>query len=138
MYRSVRLLTPLAVSLIGGACAGATIGSGVGDAHLLQPPYYAGNDDAPDGRIAHAPIVYQRGSTQSPIFEPPGDPGSPIAALLAEMNAYLDGLGVTTRLVAADAVRGTRPDVIFGCTTDGAGECEPEPGADTTDLARRT
>jgi hypothetical protein len=138
MHGSKRILASLAVSLIAGACAGATIGSGVGDAHLLRPPYYAGNGDVPNGRIVHAPIVYQRGSTQSPIFEPSGDAASPVAALLAEMNAYLESLGATTRLTSLGDAPGVRPDVIFGCRTDAAGECEPEPGADTTDLARRT
>lgn len=130
-------LFPLALAATG--CAGATVGSGVGDAHLLQPPYYAGNDVARGGtRFAHAPITYQRGSTQSPIFEPPGDAGSPIAALLTAMNVYLDSLGATRRVAAIATAPGTRPDVLFGCTTDAAGECEPQPGEDTTDLSRRT
>ena len=129
---------PFAIVGLAAACAGATVGSGVGDAYLLRPPYYAGSGGTPSGRIVHAPITYQRGSTQSPIFEPPGDAGSPVAALLAEMNAYLQTLGATMPLPAADAAPGIRPDVIFGCTTDAAGECVPEPGADTTDLSRRT
>lgn len=128
----------LAIPGVAAACAGATIGSGVGDAYLLRPPYYAGSGDMTAGRVVHAPITYQRGSTQSPIFEPPGDAGSPVAALLAEMNAYLETLRVTTPLAAAGTAPGIRPDVMFGCTTDAAGECVPEPGADTTDLSRRT
>ena len=111
------------------ACAtGSTFRSGVGDAHLDRAPYYAGRAVAPDsGRIAHVPVVYQRGGSQSPMFDPEGGPQSPIASLLREMNAYLDSLGVTTRITAWPP-RGTPPDVQFGCATDMPDECAEEGG----------
>jgi hypothetical protein len=124
-----------ALLLLGAACAttGSTFRSGVGDAHLESPPYYAGarvsRETTP--RIMHLPIGYQRGAAQSPIFDPAGGAGTPTAALLADMNAFLDSLGVTTRIdMATGASRGTPPDVHFGCETRGGDECvsdESEP-----------
>ncbi|HEX6059386.1 MAG TPA: hypothetical protein VFZ11_10265 [Gemmatimonadaceae bacterium] len=120
----------LALPAVLGACAtGSTFRSGVGDAHLERAPYYAGQSVSADaGRIAHVPVVYQRGGAQSPIFDPEGGPASPVAALLRDMNAYLDSLGVTTRITAWPP-QGTPPDVQFGCATDGVGEeCAEEGG----------
>ena len=122
--RAARGLALLAVALLGTACAttGATFGSGVGDRLVERPPYYAGAAVTPSAtRPAHLPVAYQRGAEQSPIFEPAGGASSPVAALLAEMNAYLDSLGRTTPLATAPA--GTPPDVRFGCETDAAGDC---------------
>jgi hypothetical protein len=116
------------------ACAttGATFRSGVGDAFPEHPPYYAGaaagGGAADAGRIGHLPIVYQRGAAQASIFDPEAGPGTPVGALLGEMNAYLDSLGaarnVTVRLVEGGRVsavthRATTapPDVAFGCIT---------------------
>jgi hypothetical protein len=123
--RAAALLALLACT---AACAttGATLGSGVGDALLEHPPYYAGRPVAADStRVAHWPLAYQAGGTQSPSFDPPGGSGTPVAALLAEMNAYLDSLGVSSRIAAAPA--GTPPDVRFHCESDPAGpddECK--------------
>ncbi|HEU4563071.1 MAG TPA: hypothetical protein VFS05_00425 [Gemmatimonadaceae bacterium] len=106
------------------ACAttGATFRSGVGDRILKDPPYYAGASVAGDtARVGHLPVGYQRGGSQAPIFDPAGGAGTPVAALLAEMNAYLDSLGATVRIGAAPA--GTPPDVRFGCETDAMDEC---------------
>lgn len=102
------------------ACAttGSTFRSGVGDAYRTHPPYYAGGrvPNRAVSRVAHLPIVYQRGAAQAPIFDPAAGAGTPTAALLADMNRYLDSLALTTRIdVAADAPRGTPPDVQFGC-----------------------
>jgi hypothetical protein len=122
--------------VLGAACAttGSTLGSGVGDAHLESPPYYAGARVSRQAtqRIVHLPIGYQRGAAQSPIFDPPAASGTQTAALLAEMNAFLDSLGVTTRIdAAAGASRGTPPDVHFGCPTDPSDEdCESQRGSD--------
>ena len=120
------------------ACAGSTIGSGVGDRILEHPPWYAGDRVSADTRIAHLPISYQRGSQNDPIFEPSGDPGTPVAALLADMNRYLDSLGVTTRVAATSGIRGTPPDVMFGCVTDATGDCAPDPLGAPVDVSRRT
>ena len=121
-----------------GSCAGSTLGSGVGDRQLEHPPWYAGARVDSDTRVAHFPIAYQRGTQGSPIFEPSGDPGTPIAALLAEMNRYLDSLAVSSPIRVAGAVRGTPPDVMFGCATDASGECAPDPLGQPVDINRRT
>lgn len=111
------------------ACAstGATFRSGVGDAFLEHPPYYAGNTREATSRdtthIGHLPIAFQRGASQPSIFDPRDGSGSAIDRLLEAMNAYLDSLGVSTRLaegrrVSAVAHAATQhpPDVRFGCT----------------------
>lgn len=105
------------------ACAGSTLGSGVGDAFLENPPYYAGGPVAPTGRIAHLGIAYQRGATQEPLFEPANESGSPIAALLRDMNAYLDSLGATVRVAPPSAAPGRSPDVMFSCETAPDSDC---------------
>lgn len=93
----------LAISVL-TACSstGATFRSGVGDAFPEHPPYYAGVPrqavGADASRIGHLPIVFQRGASQGAMFDPSSGPGTPTAALLAEMRAYL---------------------VRFGCLTDG-------------------
>ena len=124
-HRLVALATP---ALLAACATGSTFRSGVGDAHLERAPYYAGRTISPDsGRIAHLPVVYQRGGSQSPIFDPEGGAGSAVSGLLREMNAYLDSLGVTTR-VTVWPPRGTSPDVQFGCATDLPDECAEEGG----------
>jgi hypothetical protein len=112
-----------AVIFATGACAGTTIGSGVGDAYLERPPFYAGAAVADTGRTGHLGIAYQRGATQETIFEPSAESGSPVAALLREMNRYLDSLGASVRVVAASTAPGRAPDVQFSCETNPEGEC---------------
>ena len=126
--RRSRVALLLALTLPAAACAttGATLGSGVGDALLEHPPFYAGARVSGDtGRVAHLPVAYQRGAMHAPMFDPPGGSGTATAALIADMNAYLDSLGVTARRAAPP--RGTPPDVRFGCETDPGGpddECK--------------
>src|SRR5258705_12492029 len=73
------------------ACAttGATFRSGVGDAFVDAPPYYAGAKDTravrDTGAIGHLPITYQRGGGQPTTFDPPPGAGMPIGALLVDM-----------------------------------------------------
>lgn len=113
----------LLLSTFGCATTGATVGSGVGERHLAHPPYYAGAGPGEaavsEAPIGYLPIVYQRGATDAPMFDPP--PGGAMVALLAEMNAYLDSLlttvaggGGTVLVVRHDL---TPPDVQFGCAT---------------------
>ena len=118
--RRAPLVMPL---LLATACAGSTLRSGVGDAVLEHPPYYAGRAVRDTARVGHLPVAYQRGSSQAPIFDPAGDSGTAVAALLAEMNAYLDSLGVTARVASGVTPPGTPPDVQFGCVTDPVGDC---------------
>ena len=115
------------------ACAGSTVGSGVGDRMLEEPPYYAGRLLPVEGQaFGIMPIGYQRGAAQSPIFEPEGEAGSALASLLDDMNAYLaDSLGVGTVMVDANVLPGTAMDVMFRCATDGLDDCEyPAEGGD--------
>src|SRR5690606_7273297 len=103
-----------------------TLGSGVGDALREHPPYYAGRAPAAGqaaARLGHLPIAYQRGASQSAIFDPAES--GPVAELLRRMNARLDELGVSTRLVeggrvsaVAHAATRVPPDVRFGCITE--------------------
>ena len=120
-----------ALCIVAAACAtGATFRSGVGDAHLESPPYYAGQRVTSAPRAVHLPIGYQRGAAQSPFFDPAATRGTATAALLADMNAFLDSLGVSTRVAAvAGAPPGTPPDVHFGCAAHpGDEDCEEARG----------
>jgi hypothetical protein len=141
-----RTLTPVLL-LLTAACAtaGSTFRSGVGDAHLEHPPWYAGASAsvvaADRSAIGHLPIAYQRGAAQSSLFDPRSGPGTPIGDLLAEMNAYLDSLtasaGVSVRLldasgaVAAPPGNAVPPDVRFGCPPENGlpgNDCAPRDG----------
>jgi len=112
-------------SLALSACAGATVGSGVGDAFLDHPPYYAGAASPSAGdnvEPGHIPVAYQRGAAQAPIFDPSAT--DEMAALLTDMNAYLDSLGMSRRVVQGGKVSAVThaatihpPDVQFGCVT---------------------
>ena len=127
--RSLRRVTLAGPTLLAAlsvtACSstGATFRSGVGDAFPEHPPYYAGASRATVGadasRTGHLPIVFQRGASQSEIFDPKSGPGAPTAVLLAEMRAYLDTLvGSASSRLSAPAGAGVPPDVRFGCLTD--------------------
>lgn len=98
----------------GCASTGSTLGSGVGDELLDQPPWYAGGSAINSGPIAHVPITFQRGATDAEIFDLKSKPGTAVAGLLAEMNAYLDSLAAT-RPLRGVRTAGTPPDVQFGC-----------------------
>lgn len=112
-----------AVACAACATTGATFRSGVGDAFLEHPPYVAGAEVSA-GRVGHVPVGYQRGSAQPEIFDPSAGPKTPMARLLAEMNAELDSLGATVPVLArGETPRGTPPDVFFGCETDASGDC---------------
>lgn len=138
------LLAPT-VALLLGACAstGATFNSGVGDAFPDEAPWYAGARTTPVAaagtRVGILPVLYQRGATQSEIFDPKATTDSPMGTLLRDMNAYLDSLTaangtVPVRLDAAPvSVAGAvAPDVRFGCMTEDNlpdGDCATPGGA---------
>ena len=108
------------------ATAGATYQSGVAPKSFEHPPFYAGATVAAGAsRIAHFPIRFQRGAEQPASFEPDSAKGTPVAALLAEMNAFLDSLS-PTRITPKSAEVGTPPDVRFGCVTAVFGDCQDE------------
>ena len=120
-------------SILASACAstGATYRSGVAPRMFDRAPYYTGAAVAPsDSRIAHVRIRYQLGAEQPAIFEPKADSASPAAQLVAEMNRYLDSLGVTVG-IAKNGEQGTPPDVHFSCRTSPVGSCydQDEDGA---------
>src|SRR5687768_16219671 len=123
MLTSIRASFTGAIFVTSVACAGSTLGSGVGDAYHERPPFYAGGPVTSAGRIAHLGIAYQRGATQEPIFDPANESGSPIAALLRDMNAYLDSLDASVHVTASSAGPGRSPDVMFSCETTSDGDC---------------
>jgi hypothetical protein len=114
--------------LLVSGCTGATVGSGVGDAMLQHPPYYAGAASAHSVQsVARLPIAWQSGASDLPIFEPKSKAGSPVARLVNEMNAYLDSLWSASKVGGAaigSAPGGTPPDVSFGCNVRYGDDCE--------------
>ena len=129
VHRALVSLSLIAIAALSTACAstGATYRSGVAPKSFEQPPFYAGAAvEAGQARAAHLPIRYQRGAEQAALFEPKGGSGSTAESLVAEMNAYLDSLGVSARLKPMAAEVGTVPDVHFGCNLDATGDCVEE------------
>ena len=109
------------------ACAttGATFRSGVGDSFLEHPPYYAGKRVAevqPAPRIVHFPVEFQRGASQAPMFDPASGQGSSVAALLTDINTFLDSLSGAA-LPAIGGKGHVAPNVYFGCDSDPSGDC---------------
>ena len=122
----IRILVAASL-LVSTACAstGATFRSGVGDRFLEHPPYYAGAAASSGASaIAMFPVHYQRGASQPPFLDPGAGKGSATAALLADMNAWLDSLRLTRASLSAATIRGTAPDVHFGCEQDATDDCE--------------
>jgi hypothetical protein len=126
----VRARLPGPALLLAGAwllagCAGATLGSGVGDRYLEHPPWQAGRPARSAGPVGHLPVAWQRGAAQAPVFDPADGPDSPVQALLDDLNHHLARMGATVPLEPGRARRGTPPDVMFGCAPDAADECAP-------------
>jgi len=116
MRRNAPVFTiTLAVLTTACASSGATHQSGVAPKSFDRPPFYAGAEMPNVSRVAHLPIRYQRGAEQGAQFEPRGATGAPAAALVAEMNAYLDSLAASAKLSPTSAEMGSAPDVHFGC-----------------------
>ena len=128
MFRSILRTGLCAAAFATPGCAGATLGSGVGDRLIQRPPFYSGDVPVDETPLLHLPIGYQPGASQAPIFDPAVGPGTPIARLLADMNRHLDSIGVSSRI--ADLPQGTPPDVQFGCLTDPSGDCHEEQAGD--------
>ncbi|MGH7637971.1 MAG: hypothetical protein ACREOK_10000, partial [Gemmatimonadaceae bacterium] len=121
-------ITSIALLTLLTACAttGSTFRSGVGDRQLEHPPWYAGQaiaslQSAPT--IAAVPIEFQRGASQSGIFDPASGVGSAVAALLSEMNATLDSIFTGRTLVAVTGAGVVPPNVYFGCEYDATNDC---------------
>lgn len=122
----MKAILTAALALVTAACAttGATYKSGVGDRFLEHPPWYAGDQAAAPARIAHLPVLYQRGASQASFLDPAAGSGTPTGALIAEMTAWLDSLGLTSPITRGTRLTGTPPDVMFGCEQRGGDECE--------------
>lgn len=109
----------------GCATTGATFRSGVGDSFPMHPPYYAGQKVAPRQRVGYFPIVFQRGATQEENFDPKSDMNSPLGMLVADMNRFVDSLGIARPLAENLVVPGTPPNVEFGCIrTESPYDCD--------------
>lgn len=110
--------------LVLGACTGATVGSGVGETRLERGPWYAGRTaGAQVSRVAFLPVAWQPGASQSPMFDPEGGEGTPVAELLRVMTEYVAELDRERLVGPVEAPLGTPPDVHFGCETDGMNDC---------------
>jgi hypothetical protein len=109
--------------LQGCATTGATYRSGVPDTGFSRPPYVAGVRPLPGRAIVHVPIVFQGGAVLPELFDLRTGDGSPVAALVAEMNAHLVGRGVSVPAGHGATPRGTPPDVRFGCERIPGDEC---------------
>lgn len=125
---AARALLHVLLPVAAAACAGTTVGSGVGEASLDRPPFYAGRLAAAGEATGYLPIVYQAG--EDPIFEPEQGPGSALHDMIAEMNAWLESAGPGKRLVPTSSPAGGAPDVQFRCETDVFGDCDEESADD--------
>ena len=112
----------LVTVFIVSGCAGATVGSGVGDTTFEKAPYYAGRPAAASG-IAYLPVTFQTGATEPASFDLDAGDGGSVAGLLTLMNAWLDSVAASRMSGPLEPPEGTPPDVLFGCSEDEWGEC---------------
>ena len=134
-----RLLWRALPLLLGAMPACASL-PGAGASHeLSRPPWYHGSVAAVTPvHVAVLPVAFQRGGSDAPIFDPSSAAGTPVAALVADMNDSLAVIAqrMGVRVVSAAAPAEARaPDVRFGCRADSFGDClegedaGPPPGA---------
>lgn len=110
--------------LAGCAMPGATFGSGVGDAYLREPPWYAGpkTGGTQNGGTAFGvlPVSYQPGTVQPDGFDPALT--ADMQRLLADMSDHLAAMEGARPLLSAQALSsapvGVPPDVQFHCVVD--------------------
>ena len=114
-FLSLGIAAIAAIAATGCASTGVTFRSGVGDAYPLHPPYYAGKPVTAGQPVGYFPIVFQRGARQEETFDPKSDANTPLGALVADMNRFVDSLRVAKPLAANLVAPGTPPDVDFGC-----------------------
>jgi hypothetical protein len=132
---AVRVLAA-GLAFLSPACAGTTVGSGVGDSFPERPPFLAGRAVTGEGNIGHLRVAYQPGD-EPPSFGPSDAAGTPLAALIADMNAWLDSLGFSALVEPASPSVGRAPDVQFGCEADGFGDCVGEGAEHERDRRKR-
>ena len=120
----MRTVSYIALAVLAAACAsaGASYNSGVAPTYFKKPPFYAGASVPNVSGVAHLPIRYQGGDTR---FQPAGTAGSPTAALVDQMNAYLDSIATSAKLLPTATEVGTAPDVHFGCDEASGADCVP-------------
>jgi hypothetical protein len=109
------------------ACAttGSTFRSGVGDRQLEHPPYYAGQavTALQSPTIVALPVAFQRGASQSEVFDPASGAGSAIAALVTDMNVLLDSVFAGRKAASVSGQGLVPPNVYFGCELDASNDC---------------
>jgi hypothetical protein len=114
----------LLAALTACATTGSTFRSGVGDRQLEHPPYYAGQTVAAlPSVIVALPVAFQRGASQSEVFDPASGAGSGIAALVMDMNALLDSVFAGRKAASASGQGVVPPNVYFGCELDASNDC---------------
>lgn len=120
--RTIQIL----VLLLSVACAstGATFRSGVGDVFLEHPPYVAGRAPLPAVEVVRLPVVYQRGGSHAAFIDPAGGERTAVAALVEEMNRWLDSTARVAPLPGRLVPPGVAPDVQFGCEQFGSEDCD--------------
>ena len=127
LRRSLPLPLPLPLPLLLAATTACVSLPGAGASHdLTRPPWYHGAVFAvAPVHLAALPLGFQPGG-DAPMFDPSSADGTPVAALVAEMN---DSLAVIAQragirvLRAAAPAEARAPDVRFGCRADPVGDC---------------
>ena len=111
--------------LTGCATTGSTFRSGVGDRQLEHPPYYAGQAVAAlqSPIIVALPVAFQRGASQSEVFDPASGAGSGVAALVMDANALLDSVFAGRKAASVSGQGLVPPNVYFGCELDATNDC---------------
>jgi hypothetical protein len=79
----------LASTLIVGCATGSTLRSGGADRFFDRPPYYTGQRLIEQGAVLYLPVQFRR--ADAALFGPELQ-GQPLRSMLADMNAYLEGL----------------------------------------------
>jgi hypothetical protein len=130
-----RGLATVLLALGASGCATGGVFSGPRDAFFDEAPYYATRGRVESAPVVHLRISYQRGATQPESFDPSAATDGPAAQLLAEMNAYLDSLGLSEPFVPRSPARGRAPDVQFGCERLPHDDCEDAPSRHRQRLA---
>lgn len=126
--RIVRGPALLSATLL-GACAGSTLGSGVGDTWIDRPPYYAGSTAADTGRVGAADVLYlpvyvQPDPDAAPRMGASAGDGANLARLVEAMNAELASAAAGRGWRRSPtAIPGEPPDVQLGCEADVMGDC---------------
>lgn len=115
----------LLAALTACATTGSTFRSGVGDRQLEHPPYYAGQAVAAlqSPTIVALPVAFQRGASQSDVFDPASGAGSGIAALVTDVNALLDSVFAGRKAASVSGQGFVPPNVYFGCELDASNDC---------------